>query len=122
MKKIYRLYMDDKITADGFGESYRPLEDRLKEITTTLPDLQGELDFMKIQYISRDEIISEFQNLYDRWKSLTPDEKRLLVEHSVERISVGVDEINIDLGYMPSPSEVMAARQRWNTGSSTRPK
>ncbi len=120
MGKVYRLYVDDNITPDGFGEAYRPLEDRLKEITTTLPALQGELDFMKIQYASRDEIISEFQSLYDRWKSLTPDEKRLLVEHSVERVAVGQDEISIELGYMPSPSEVMASRQRFNMDSSRR--
>lgn len=118
MKKIYRLYMEDQITSDGFGVTYKPLERRLKEITAQIPDLQGEIDFLKIQHLSGDEIFSNFRSLYDRWKTLTPDEKRIVVEHSVERISVGTDEISIELGYLPSSSELMASKQRWNTDSS----
>lgn len=121
MKKIYRLYMDDKISADGFGFSYRPLEDRLKEISEQIPDLQSEVDFLKIQYLSSDETITEFQSLYERWKTLDQTEKRIIVEHSVERLTVGTDEINIELGYLPSSSELMTSKQRGNTDSSKRP-
>ncbi len=117
MKKIYRLYMDDKISADGFGASYRPLENQLAEISAQIPDLQSEVDFLKIQYLSRDEIISEFQSLYERWKTLDQEEKRIIVEHTVERINIGTDEIDIELGYLPSSSELMASKQRRNTDS-----
>jgi len=120
MKKIYQLYIEDQITAEGFGNSYKPLEHRLKEIETKLPELQGDVDFLKIQHISRDEILSEFRSLYERWKTLTSEEKRVVVEHSVERISVGADEISIELGYIPSSSEVMASGQRLNRDSSMR--
>jgi site-specific DNA recombinase len=120
MKKIYRLYMADQISPDGFGTAYRPLENRLKEISEQIPDLQSEVDFLKIQYLSSDEIVSEFQSLYERWKTLSSEDKRIIVEHSVERISVGTDEINIELGYLPSSSELMASRQRGNKDSSRR--
>ncbi len=120
MKKIYRLYMEDKISADGFGDTYRPLENQLKEISGQIPDLQSEVDFLKIQYLGRDEIISDFQSLYERWKTLDNEEKRIIVEHTVERISIGTDEINIELGYLPSSSELMASRQHQNTDSSKR--
>lgn len=112
MKKIYRLYIDDKISPDGFGQSYGPLEERLRQISAELPDLQGEVDFLMIQHLSRDETITQFRTLYDRWKVLDKDEKRTIIEHSVERISVGTDEINIELGYLPSSSEMMASGQR----------
>ncbi len=114
MKKIYRLYMEDQITSEGFGSSYKPLEARLKEISDELPELQGEVDFLKIQYLSSDDILTDFTSLYERWKTLSQEEKRIVVEHSVERISVGTDEITIELGYMPSSSELMASKQRWN--------
>ncbi len=120
MKKIYRLYIDDKISADGFGTVYAPLEERLSELSTELPDLQGEVDFLMIQHLSRDETVFQFKSLYERWGSLEKDEKRTIIEHSVERISIGTDEINIDLGYFPSSSEVMASWQRGGTDSSTR--
>lgn len=120
MRKIYQLYMDDKISADGFGHTYRPLENQLKEINEQLPDLQSDVDFLKIQYLSNDDTIAEFQSLYERWKTLSNEDKRIIVEHSVERISVGEGEINIELGYLPSSSELMASYQRHNTDSSRR--
>jgi site-specific DNA recombinase len=121
MKKIYRLYMDDKISADGFGDTYRPLENQLAEITGQIPELQCEADFLKIQYLSSDDIISEFQSLYEKWKTLETSDKRMIVEHTVERITVGEGEISIELGFIPSSSELMATRQRSNTDSSKRP-
>lgn len=121
MKKIYRLYIDDKISSDGFGQSYGPLEKRLGQISAELPDLQGEVDFLMIQHLSRDETIIQFRTLYDRWTTLDKDEKRTIIEHSVERISVGTDEVNIELGYLPSSSEMMASGQRGSTDSSTQP-
>jgi site-specific DNA recombinase len=117
MKKIYRLYIDDKISPDGFGQSYGPLEERLRQISSEFPELQGEVDFLMIQHLSQDETISQFRNLYDRWLNLEKDEKRIIIEHSVERITIGAEQINIELGYMPSSSEVMASRQRGNTDS-----
>ncbi|MBK8464958.1 MAG: recombinase family protein [Chloracidobacterium sp.] len=117
MKKIYRLYMEDKISTDGFGHSYGPLEERLRQIASELPELQGEVDFMMIQHLSQDETISQFRSLYDRWLNLEKDEKRIIIEHSVERITVGTEDINIELGYMPSSSELMASKQRGNTDS-----
>jgi site-specific DNA recombinase len=121
MKKVYRLYIDDKISPDGFAASYTPLEERLGKISSELPELQGEVDFLLIQYLSRDETIFQFKSLYDRWSTLEKDEKRTIIEHCVERINVGTDEISIELGYQPSSSEVMASWQRDGKGSSTRP-
>lgn len=117
MKKVYRLFIDDKLSTDGFGQTYKPLEERKAQIAIELPELQGEVDFLLIQNMSRDETISQFQSLYDRWNSLEKEEKRIIIEHSVERISIGAQEIRIELGYFPSSSEVMASWQRSGTGS-----
>jgi site-specific DNA recombinase len=122
MKKVYRLYVEDKISAAGFGEVYGPLEERLSQISIELPDLQGEVDFLMIQNVSRDETMFQFKSLYDRWPDLEKEEKRTIIEHSVERISVGTDEINIELGYIPSSSEIMASSQRNSRDSSKQPK
>lgn len=102
MAKVYKLYIEDRISSEGFGNSYKPLEERLAQVEAQLPELQGEVDFLKIQYISSNETVSEFQSLYDRWTTLDQSEKRTVVEHSVERISIGADEIRIELGYLPS--------------------
>lgn len=121
MKKVYRLYMDDKLSAEGFDTTYRPLENRLKELSNQIPELQGEVDFLKIQHMSSDTTLLEFKDLYEKWRTFTSEEKRIIIEHSVERISVGEGEISIELGYVPSSSELMASKQRRNTDSSKRP-
>lgn len=112
MDKVYRVYIADEISIEGFGRQYRPLEERLNQLEDEIPRLQGELDFLKIQYLSSDEILAEARDLYSRWLSLKADEKRQIVENVVDRITVGKDEVAIDLCYLPSSSEMVAKKPR----------
>ena len=48
MEKVYRLYLDDQITPQGFGTRYKPLEERLGQIENQLPQVQAEIDFLSI--------------------------------------------------------------------------
>ncbi len=97
MAKVYKLYVDDQISPDGFGRVYGPLENRLKQIDDELPRLQAEADVLKIQYLSRDEIFSEARDVYARWGDLAGEEKHRIVEAITERIVVGKDEVSITL-------------------------
>ncbi len=117
MEKIYKLYVGDQISQDGFGRTYRPLEDRMKALDDQLPRLQAELDFLRIQNLSREEIVAEAQDLYGRWADLLPDEKQQIVENVVERISIGKGEVSTDLAYIPSHSEITTKRQRGHMDS-----
>jgi len=116
MDKTYRLYLDDEITSQGFGTRYKPMEQRLKQIGDQIPELQGEIDFLKIQYVSKDEILSEAKDLYSRWQQLESQEKRKIVESITEKIIIGTEDVTINLCYLPSPpptiSKVMASEQR----------
>lgn len=102
MDKVYKLYISDQITAEGFGRTYRPLEDRLKGLEDQIPRLQAELDFVRIQNLSRDEIVANAQSLFDRWGDLIPEEKLQIVETVVDRIVIGKGTVAIDLSYAPS--------------------
>jgi len=121
MDKMMRLYLDDKITPDGFGAQYRPLEERSKQLEDELPKLRGELDFLKIKFISSDEVLTEAKDLYSRWPTLEPDAKRKIVENITDRITIGKDDVTIDLCYLPSSSEMMVEKSRNLKGSSLRP-
>ena len=111
MDKIYQLYLDDKISKDGFGERYKPLEERLKQIEDQLPEIQAEIDFLKIQYLSSDQILHEAQDLYSRWPTLNAEEKQKIIENITEKITIGKDEITINLCYVPSSSEFVSTGQ-----------
>ena len=121
MDRTMKAYLAHEISKEGLGREYRPMEERLHQLEDEIPKLQGELDFLKIQYLSRDEIFSEAQDLATRWTDLASDEKRQIVENLVEKIIVAKDEVTITLCYQPSASELLVKRQRGNTDSSPRP-
>jgi len=100
MDRITRAYVDDEISKDGYGRQYRPLETRLKQIEDELPRLQGEVDFLKIQHLSRDQAILDTRDLAQRWPELPPDAQRQIVENVTERITVAEDQVTIDLLYL----------------------
>lgn len=118
MDKTYRLYLADQISPDGFGRTYRPLEERLSAMEAELPSLQGEVDFLKVQLLTKDEILAETRDLYSRWPALVANEKRAIVEAIVQRIQVSKDLVEIDLASFPGSAEVAAERQHNLTGSS----
>ncbi|MBI4767695.1 MAG: recombinase family protein [Deltaproteobacteria bacterium] len=91
MDKVYRLYIDDEITSEGFGQRHKPMEEQLKQITDQIPELQGEIDFLKIQYLSSDQILNEARDLYSRWPDLQPIEKRKIIENITDRIVINQD-------------------------------
>jgi site-specific DNA recombinase len=119
MDKTYRLYLDDKLGAEGFGERYRPLEERARQLKEELPRLEAEIDFLSIQHLSSHEVVAEARDLYGRWGDLPFDERRAIIEAIVDRITVGKDEVEIDLAYLPSPSEMVAERDRSRTSTAT---
>ncbi len=97
MNKLYRLYLDDELSSQGFGKRNRPLEERLEGLSDEIPRLEAEIDVMTVRHLSSAEIVSEAQDLYARWYDLSFDERRSIVETIVDRITVGEDEISIDL-------------------------
>ena len=42
---------------------------------------ESEIDFLKIQCVSSDEIITEAKDLYSRWPQLESEEKRKVIEN-----------------------------------------
>jgi len=117
MDKLYQLYLADEIPAKGFGLRYKPLEQRLEQLNEEIPKIQGEIDFLRIQYLSSNEIFNEARDLYQGWPDLERQEKRKIVESITDKITIGKDEVSIDLLYLPSSYEMMTDRQRNFKGS-----
>jgi len=112
MDKLVRLHLDGEIPKEGFGNHYRPLNERFDQIGDRIPELQAEIDFLKIQYLSSDEILREAKDLYDRWTTFTAEEKRNIIETITEIITIGQNDISIQLQYLTPNTELMTERQR----------
>ncbi len=120
-EKVYKAYISDELDVRAFGSRNKPLEERLRQIEAQIPDIQGEIDFLRIQYLSSDKILTEARDLYTRWPQLAAEEKRKIVENITERIDIAKNELTIHLCYLPSSSELVADKQRNLRGSWRQP-
>jgi len=111
MDRVYQLYMDGQISAEGFGTRYKPLEERLKQLDEEIPRLQAEVDYLKISMLSKDHMLTNARDLYARWPSLDYEEKRKVAESLTQRIIVGNGEIDIELCYLPSSEDMAKGSQ-----------
>jgi site-specific DNA recombinase len=111
IKRVYQLYMDGGVSAEGFSRFHKPLEERQRQLESEIPRLQAELDVLKINQISSDEVLTEARDLYGGWPRLNREEKQRVVESITDKIVVGKGEIAISLCYLPS-SEIMTKEQR----------
>jgi len=114
MNQTHRLYIDGQITAQGFGQYYKPAEERLNQMMAELPKLQASLDLMKVSRISAEDVMSEAKTLYDRWPRLPIDERRKIAEAVCEKIVIGKGEIDITLAYLPSSEELCKSQTQLN--------
>jgi site-specific DNA recombinase len=117
---LFDLYYAGEIPKEGFGKKHQPIEEQLQQLDDQMPELQGEIDFLKIEYLSSDQIIADAKDLYSRWEGLDQEEKRNIVETITEEIIIGEDEVSINLCYLPNISELAATRQRKHRDSSPR--
>lgn len=112
MKQTHRLYVEGHITPQGFGEFYKPAEERLNQLIAELPKLQAEVDWMKVNRISTGDVVAEANSLYAKWPSLPLDDRRKIAEAVCEKIVIGNGEIDITLSYLPASEELCKYQTR----------
>jgi site-specific DNA recombinase len=106
MQHTFRLSAEGHITPQGFGEFYKPAEQQLNKLMAELPNLQGEVDILKISHISEADVLAEANTLYDRWPSLPIDDRRKIAETVCEKITIGQGKIRITFTGIPSSRDM----------------
>jgi site-specific DNA recombinase len=101
-EKVYRLYLAGELTPRGFGARNTPIETRRVQLEEEIPRLQGEIDFLKIQQLSQEEVVSAAEDLSTRWFEIPLPERRAIVQAIVERVTAGKDEVEFCLSCLPS--------------------
>jgi site-specific DNA recombinase len=102
MAKLYKLYLEDHVSGRLFSERNAPLEERFRQLENEVPALAAEVDFLRVQIRSSDQILSDARDLYSRWPTLDFATKRLIVENVTDRILVEKNDITIELAYLPT--------------------
>ena len=120
MERLIGLHSKGEIPEKGFGRHYQPLEDRLEQVESSVPSLQGEIDFLKIQSYSIADAVTSAQDLYSHWGDLEENEKRQIVETITDNILIGNDEITINLSCKPASTKLVRNGQHNLRDSSRR--
>jgi site-specific DNA recombinase len=101
MDKLIQLHLKDQIPTDSFKGYFDPLDAQYKQLQGSIIQLEGQLDFLKIQQINGDHILDQAENLYQRWPTLDLTVKRGIVEELTQSIVVDKEDITIKFGYNP---------------------
>jgi site-specific DNA recombinase len=112
MTQTHKLYLEGGITVQGFGQFYKPAEDRLNQLLGELPKLEADLCRLKVDQVSVEEVIFEARNLYEQWPKLDVDRKRAIVESIFEKVEIGEGKINITYSGLPSSEELCKSQQQ----------
>ena len=112
MHQTHQLYLHKQISGDGFRDLFAPAEERMKQLQAELPKLEAEVDFLKVNKLSADDVLHEANTLHDRWPKLPFEDKRKIVEALIEKIVIGNGEIDITFSHLPSPEEQCKNQQR----------
>jgi site-specific DNA recombinase len=112
MKQTHQLYLDGQVTSQGFGEFYKPAEERLNQMLAELPKLEADFARLKVDRVSVEEVIYEAKNLYEQWPKMDVDRKRTIVEAIFEKVEIGEGKINITYSGLPSSEELCKSQQQ----------
>jgi hypothetical protein len=112
MNQTHRLYLEGQITAQGFGQFYKPTEERLNQLLSELPRLEAEASRLKVEQVSAEEVIHEAKTLYAQWPKLDADRKRSIVEAVFERIESSEGKLTITYSGIPSSEELCNNQQQ----------
>jgi site-specific DNA recombinase len=99
---LINMRINKEISKESFMQQHKPFEERLTQMENMIPDLEAEIDFLKIQYLSSDTVLREAKDLYDKWLNLAFEEKRTIIETITDKIQVGKEDIDISLAYIPA--------------------
>lgn len=79
----------------------RPLQTGLDGLAPTTQFAQDVVDVRRVQFLSRDEVVSEAQTLAHQWETLSMEDRRAIVETITRRIPRGDEEVGIEWEYLP---------------------
>lgn len=102
MHQTHQLYLNKQISGDGFRDLYAPAEERMTQLQTELPKLEAEVDFLRVNKLSADDVLQEANSINDRWPKMSLEAKRKIAENLVEKIVISEKDIHVSFSYTPS--------------------
>lgn len=109
MDELVNLRLDGEMGKEAFAEQFQPLEKQKTQLDERLPELEAEIDFLKIESLSANTVLQEAKDLYTKWPTMPFEEKRSIVEIITDKITIDKQAVNISLSYLPAPHSLQKA-------------
>lgn len=103
IKELVELRLKGELNTETLAPLLKPLEIQVKQLDEQLPELEAEVDFLKIEHLSSETVLNGAKDLYNNWIAMPFDEKRNIVELITNDITIGKSDITIRLSYLPTP-------------------
>lgn len=103
IKELVDLRLKGELTTETLAPLLKPLEIQVRQLEEQLPELEAEVDFLKIEYLSSETVLDGAKDLYNNWKAMPFEEKRSIVELITNAITISKSDINISLSCLPTP-------------------
>ena len=100
--EMVKMRVGGEMSRESFMEHHKPLEDRLKQLSDHIPELEADISFMRVQADSSETVLHEAKMLYERWPLMTYEERRDIVERITEAVLIDDEDITIKLAYEPA--------------------
>jgi site-specific DNA recombinase len=107
--KVFQLHFAGGLTVDQFKSKFQPIDDRREQLEKEVAVTEAAVAAATVDGMSTDVIMADAKQLYDRWPSMTSEEKRKVAETLTRQIVVKSNEVEIDFIYLPT-LEAMAKR------------
>jgi hypothetical protein len=103
---MLRLYLDGSVSSEDFKQFNEPVSRQRIAIDEEVIRLQTEVDILKIDNLSSEQLIAEATELHASWPDMTAERKRNVIERMVKRITIGKGEIDMSLTQLSSYKEI----------------
>lgn len=101
-EKYLELYVDGKLTKNAFGRYNDPLEEQISKLELTVPELENDIKTLKTTIAHDSKLAYDSESLYQKWDSLSSEEKTKLIASLTDKILICNETIEIDMRFIPS--------------------
>lgn len=114
MEDLEDMRLKREITSDRFLVRYKPIEEQVAGLNTTIAELEAAIASINVQRMSSDLVMQEAKKLHEQWPTLQFEQRRTIVETITESIVVEKDEVTVCFSHLPAPhlSENAGTRRR----------
>ncbi len=111
MDELVPLRISGDLDKEHFAAIYQPLVTQVHQLDRSIPELQGEIDFRRVQLTSVDHVLKEAKGLYEAWSNMLFSQKRPIVEAITEYITIGKETIDVGIYHLSSSSRLTSQHE-----------